>query len=148
MKLTITLDLDMDAYRAKYGPGSEWWATYRVELVSDGLAEGTYLTIPLPPEAYEFDKNPHLIAEMVRDMLEEGFYDWTYYHRYHGSRRNVASNPSRESLGQGAGKRGTQGQKEDQEMTYRKIGGLHFLRLGPIGLCWYWARRKPKPIED
>lgn len=27
-------------------------------------------------------------------------------------------------------------------ITYRKIGGLHFLRLGRVGLCWYWARRK------
>jgi hypothetical protein len=34
-------------------------------------------------------------------------------------------------------------------MTYRKVGGLHFLRLGPLGLVWFWSRRKarPKPIK-
>lgn len=26
-------------------------------------------------------------------------------------------------------------------LAYRKVGGLHHLRLGRFGLCWYWSRR-------
>lgn len=29
-------------------------------------------------------------------------------------------------------------------MSYRKIGGLHFLTLGRLGLSWYWRRKKVK----
>jgi len=28
-------------------------------------------------------------------------------------------------------------------MSYRKIGGLHFVRMWRIGFCWYWTKRKP-----
>lgn len=27
-------------------------------------------------------------------------------------------------------------------ITYRKVGGLHFLRLGRFGLSWYWRRQR------
>jgi hypothetical protein len=27
-------------------------------------------------------------------------------------------------------------------MTYRKIGGLHYITLGRLGFCWYWQRPK------
>lgn len=75
MRITVTIDIDMEAYRAKYGPGTEWWAKYRVEYeIINGVY--THKTIPLPAEAYEFDRDPRLIHKMVKDCLQEGFYDW------------------------------------------------------------------------
>lgn len=73
-KLTVTIDLDMDAYREKYGPGTEWWALHRAKTVR--ISGGGWRDIQDPPETYEFDKNPKLVEEMVRNILEEGFYDW------------------------------------------------------------------------
>jgi len=29
-------------------------------------------------------------------------------------------------------------------MSYRKIGGLHFIRIGRFGFTWYWSKPKPK----
>lgn len=29
-------------------------------------------------------------------------------------------------------------------MSYRKIGGLHFITIGRLGMSWYWRRRKVK----
>lgn len=30
-------------------------------------------------------------------------------------------------------------------MTYRKIGGLHWITIGRLGFCWYVRRATPKP---
>ena len=27
-------------------------------------------------------------------------------------------------------------------MTYRKIGGLHFITIGRFGFTWYWSRKR------
>lgn len=27
-------------------------------------------------------------------------------------------------------------------MTYRKVGGLHFVKLGRFGFSFYWSRRR------
>ena len=32
-------------------------------------------------------------------------------------------------------------------MTYRKIGGLHFLKIGPIGLTAYRSKHLPQVIS-
>jgi hypothetical protein len=29
-------------------------------------------------------------------------------------------------------------------MTYKKVGGLHFVRIGRFGFSFYWSRRLPK----
>lgn len=73
MRLTVTIDLDMDAYRAKYGPGSEHYAEYRTTDEYD-IDIGGYP--PLPAEDWEFNRNPKLVEEMIKDILEEGFCDW------------------------------------------------------------------------
>lgn len=31
-------------------------------------------------------------------------------------------------------------------MSYRKVGGLHFIRIGRFGFTWYVARKAP-PIR-
>jgi len=72
-KLTVTIDLDMDAYREKYGPGSEWY-TKHCHGPEYNIDTNSYPH--LPAEEWEFNKNPKLLEEMVRDILEEGFYDW------------------------------------------------------------------------
>lgn len=28
-------------------------------------------------------------------------------------------------------------------MSYRKVGGLHFIRIGRLGFSWFWHRPKP-----
>lgn len=33
-------------------------------------------------------------------------------------------------------------------MTYRKVGGLHFLTIGPIGLVWYLNREPRKRMQN
>lgn len=78
MRVRITLDLDMDAYRAKYGPGTEYWNKHRTRQVRVTGEDGdmVWQTVIEPAEAYEFDRNSKLVEEMVRDILEEGFYDW------------------------------------------------------------------------
>ena len=30
-------------------------------------------------------------------------------------------------------------------ITYRKVGGLRFLRIGPFGLVWFWSAKSAKP---
>lgn len=27
-------------------------------------------------------------------------------------------------------------------MSYRKVGGLHFITIGRLGFCWYWRRKR------
>lgn len=27
-------------------------------------------------------------------------------------------------------------------MSYRKIGGLHFINIGLFGFCWYWRKKQ------
>jgi|SRR5882672_2005460 len=58
MKLTIELDLDMDSYNAKYGPGSEYWNKYHPDK-----------------DPAEHLKSGWLMAAVV-EVLHEGFYDW------------------------------------------------------------------------
>lgn len=36
----------------------------------------------------------------------------------------------------------------EEAMTYRKIGGLHWITLGRFGLCWYVRRPKTKPRHE
>ena len=60
MKLTIELDLDIDAYTKQYGPGSEFWAKYHPDK---------------DPSEYELNKPNWLMAGVV-EVLHEGFYDW------------------------------------------------------------------------
>jgi DNA-binding NarL/FixJ family response regulator len=56
MTIRIEMDLDMEAYQAKYGPGSEWAEKY-----------GTGLTDHM-------QQNPDWLKEAVEDVLNEGFY--------------------------------------------------------------------------
>lgn len=72
-KLTVTIDLDMDAYRAKYGPGSEWWTEFRTTQKKVGEE---WVRTPLPASEYEYDKNPNLLPEIIHEALTEAFYDW------------------------------------------------------------------------
>jgi hypothetical protein len=58
MTIRIEMELDTDAYQAKYGPGSEWAEKY-----------GTGLTDHM-------QSNPDWLKEAVEDVLNEGFYDW------------------------------------------------------------------------
>ncbi len=58
MTIRIEMELDMDAYNAKYGPGSEWAEKY-----------GTGLTD-------HWQANPDWLKEAVEDVLQEGFHDW------------------------------------------------------------------------
>jgi hypothetical protein len=55
MTVKIELDLDMNSYNAKYGPGSEFEKKYGPRTWT-----GT----------------PDEIKELVKDILHEGFYDW------------------------------------------------------------------------
>lgn len=32
-------------------------------------------------------------------------------------------------------------------MTYRKIGGLHFVKLGRFGFSYYWSRRRLSALD-
>ena len=59
MKLTVTLELDQQAYDQKYGPGSEWYQKYYSDR----------------PEDYR-EFTPESAEEAVKDILHEGFYDW------------------------------------------------------------------------
>jgi hypothetical protein len=34
---------------------------------------------------------------------------------------------------------GATDQRKGKAMSYRKIGGLHFLRIGRLGITWYWS---------
>jgi hypothetical protein len=58
MTITIKLDLDMDSYNQKYGPGSEFWMKYHPDK----------------------DPTEHLpqgwLEDAIHEVLEEGFYDW------------------------------------------------------------------------
>jgi hypothetical protein len=58
MTIRIEMELDVDAYNAKYGPGSEWAEKY-----------GTGLTDHM-------EQNPEWLKEAIEDVLNEGFYDW------------------------------------------------------------------------
>jgi hypothetical protein len=58
MTIRIEMDLDIDAYQAKYGPCSECAEKY-----------GTGLTDHM-------QQNPDWLKEAVEDVLNEGFYDW------------------------------------------------------------------------
>jgi hypothetical protein len=60
MTVRITLELDIDSYNKKYGPGSEWQKKYYPE----GTPDDHWL------------KKPDWLKEMVKDILEEGFHDW------------------------------------------------------------------------
>jgi hypothetical protein len=33
-------------------------------------------------------------------------------------------------------------------MSYRKVGGLHFVRIGRFGFSWFVARRRQRGQED
>ena len=88
MKLIIELELDQEAYDAKYGPETEWWRQYRTEW-----DEATQMNYILPPEAYEFGpgKAEAALAEMAVDILHEGFSDWRTL-RDDGSALKIAVN--------------------------------------------------------
>lgn len=32
-------------------------------------------------------------------------------------------------------------------MTYRKIGGLHFVRIGSFGFSFFWSRSKRRNVS-
>jgi hypothetical protein len=53
MTITINLDLDMDSYNKKYGPGSEFAKKYGPQVFA-----------------------PDWLEDAVKDVLSEGFYDW------------------------------------------------------------------------
>lgn len=73
MKLVVELEIDQAAYDAKYGPGTEWWDRYKY-TTDINTGERT----PLSASAYEFapDKVEQALAEMIVDVLYEGFWDW------------------------------------------------------------------------
>ena len=56
MKATITLELDMDSYNRKYGPGSAWAEKYGHDMVTG--------------------RSPDWLKEALEEVLSEGFYDW------------------------------------------------------------------------
>ena len=58
MTIRIEMELDMDAYNAKYGPGSEWYAKYH------------------SPDQEYWQADPNWLKEAVEDVLQEGFHDW------------------------------------------------------------------------
>jgi len=58
MTIRIEMELDMDAYNAKYGPGSEWYAKYGGQ------------------DREHWQDDPDWLEKAVRDVLHEGFYDW------------------------------------------------------------------------
>lgn len=59
MTVRIELELDMEAYNQKYGPGSEHWAEYCKDRD--------------PAEHLK----PGWLEEVIHEILEEGFYDWS-----------------------------------------------------------------------
>ena len=60
MTVKVGIQLDMDSYIAKYGPGSEWAKKYDPDG-ERGL--GTF------KEGW--------LEEAIHEVLEEGFYDWS-----------------------------------------------------------------------
>src|SRR5882762_2530402 len=61
MKITVTVELDQEAYDKAYGPGSEFWEKYHKDDA---------------PETYAPSK-PKWLEEGITEVLEEGFWDWT-----------------------------------------------------------------------
>jgi hypothetical protein len=57
-KVTVTIELDEQSYRAKYGPDSEWWKEYHYDSSDYKPMEGMVL------------------ARTIIEILTEGFYDW------------------------------------------------------------------------
>jgi hypothetical protein len=55
MTVRIELQLDMDSYRKKYGPGSDFEKKYGPR---------------------EWTETPAEIKALVEDVINEGFYDW------------------------------------------------------------------------
>lgn len=72
-KVVIEIEVDMKAYKAAYGPGSEWWKEYRVNRVQ--VDPETWENVPKPDSEYEFAK-PNALGELAVDIIAEGFYDW------------------------------------------------------------------------
>ena len=58
MTIRIELELDMESYKAKYGPGSEWAKKY-------GESNWDHM-----------QSNSNWLKEAIEDVLQEGFYDW------------------------------------------------------------------------
>ena len=59
MTVRIALELDMDSYNKKYGPGSEWHAKYYSGQDRECWQD-----------------NPNWLKEAIEDVLQEGFWDW------------------------------------------------------------------------
>lgn len=77
-KVTIELELDEASYRAKYGPGTEWWGKYQTDRVHDGGQNEfgpTYHNVPKPASDYK-PMEGKLLEEALQDILIEGFWDW------------------------------------------------------------------------
>jgi hypothetical protein len=77
-KVTVELELDETAYRAKYGPGSEYWNKYQVDRVLDGGQNQfgpTYHNVVKPASEYK-PMEGQILHDAVIEILSEGFYDW------------------------------------------------------------------------
>jgi hypothetical protein len=72
-KVTIELELDEAAYRAKYGPGSEHWNRYRT--VDTIRPDGIWDSEPKPESDYKPIEGQAL-HDAIIEILGEGFYDW------------------------------------------------------------------------
>lgn len=81
MRITIELEIDQEAYDAKYGPGTEWWVEYRTNRVPDGESDDfgpTYHNVPVPASDYEFaeGKAQANMTKILKDIIGEGLHDW------------------------------------------------------------------------
>jgi hypothetical protein len=80
-KVTVELELDETAYRAKYGPGTEWWKRYHTDYVKgdDGhviIDESGSAVKTVKPESEYKPMEGQRLYEAIIDILNEGFYDW------------------------------------------------------------------------
>ena len=74
MKLKVEVEVDQEAYDAKYGPGTEWWQKYRTN--TDWNTEIPTVTVKDASE-YEFANAQPVLAEILVDILAEGLSDWS-----------------------------------------------------------------------
>lgn len=72
VKVTVEIELDNEAYREKYGPGSEHWKKYMVDYVR----EGEVSTVVAKPDSEYKSMEGQMLNDAIIDVLYEGFYDW------------------------------------------------------------------------
>jgi hypothetical protein len=76
-KITVEIELDEIAYKAKYGPDSEWWNKHMVDWVREGKNQHPIRIKGVPKPASEYKPlEGQALEDTIVEILSEGFYDW------------------------------------------------------------------------